>query len=389
MSWEFASPVHLVFGAGSLSQLSQLVPWRSILVVTTPGAAKRGTIGKIRELLRDREVTVYDAVAPQPQLNALEEAARKIKVRAYEGIVAIGGGSVIDTAKAFSYLLNADSQGLRPHLERGVPLPPIALLPVLAVPTTAGTGAEVTPFATVWDATAQKKYSLASPELYPQIALLDPELTLSASMDLTLSTGLDALCQGLESLWSRSANPVAMSLARRAVSISLQFLPSAVDDLDNLDLRTRMMEASLLAGLAIASTKTTLSHSISYPLTLHFGVPHGLACAFTIAQVLRFNAESEEGRLQEIVLALGFDTADGLAQRLEDILEQTGALKWLATLIPPKSDLLAIAPQAMAPGRADNNPRAATLKNIEAILADALTNVLRGAGPTATDRVIR
>ena len=371
MTWRFSNPVEVVFGAGSMGQLADLAPWESILVVTTPGAVKRKSIGRVLELLADREVEVYDMVTPGPQLAALEDTALRLKQRSFQGIVAFGGGSAIDTAKALSYLLNATEQSLTRHFETGVRLDEVPLTPIVAVQTAAGTGAEVTPFATIWDTVVQKKYSLGPPDIYPKTALLDPELTLTLPADLTLSAGLDTLCQGLESLWSRGANPVAASFALRCVLISLEVLPKLVEDLYSLELRTRMLEASLLGGLAIASTKTTLSHSISYPITLRFGVLHGLACAFTIAQVLRFNAETDDGRLEETVQTLGYSSAGSLADRLEELLSQTGALESLAGLITSKAELLALAPRAITPGRADNNPRQASVEDVSAIMSAA------------------
>lgn len=370
-TWRFANPVQLVFGTGSIRKLPQLAPWDPILLVTTPGAVKRRSVDLVLDLLVDREVAVHDMVTPGPQLSVLEQAATRLKKRQYQGIVAFGGGSAIDTAKTLSYLLNAPTDALRRHFESGESLHEFPRTPVLAVQTAAGTGAEVTPFATIWDTARYQKYSLGPPDLYPTTALLDPELTLSLPKDLTLSAGLDALCQGLESLWSRGSNPVAASFACPSVKTSLQVLPELVDDLDNLDLRARMLEASLLAGLAIASTKTTLSHSISYPITLSFGVLHGLACAFTIVQVLRFNAAIDDGRLLQMAQTLGFASTEALACRLDELLLSTGALEQLAAQIPSKPDLLALAPRAINPGRADNNPRQATYEEVEKIMASA------------------
>ena len=200
MNWRFASPVRLVFGNGTLANLPQLAPWDPILVVTTPGAVQRRSIDWVLDLLADRDVAVYDMVTPGPQLAALEAAAIQLKQKKFEGIVAFGGGSAIDTAKALSYLINTPNRSLRRHFEDGVPLKEVPLTPIVAVQTAAGTGAEVTPFATIWDTVEQRKYSLGPPDIYPQAALLDPELTLTLPRELTLSGGLDALCQGLESL---------------------------------------------------------------------------------------------------------------------------------------------------------------------------------------------
>ena len=389
MNWRYSNPVQLVFGNGSLAKLPKLAPWDSILVVTTPGAVRRRTVDRVLDLLAGRDVSVYDMVTPGPQLSAMEEAATRLKQRAYQGIVAFGGGSAIDTAKALSYMLNAPNKSLRRHFEGGAPLIEVPLTPILAVQTAAGTGAEVTPFATIWDTVEQRKYSLGPPDIYPQTALLDPELTLTLPRDLTLSASLDTLCQGLESLWSRGSNPVAAAFALRSVSMTLRVLPKLVDDLSNLELRTRMLEASLLAGLAIASTKTTLSHSISYPITLRFGVLHGLACAFTITQVLRFNAEQDQGPIRDAVKALGFESADSLACQLDEILLQTGALARLAELIPSKTQLLALAARAITPGRADNNPRLAAVEDVEAIMAAAWDDALQGGKLSASQPLFR
>ena len=380
MTWRFSNPVEVVFGQGAMAQLAALAPWESILVVTTPGAMKRKSVDRVLELLADREVAVYDMVTPGPQLAALEDASIRLKHRSYQGIVAFGGGSAIDTAKALSYMLNAKEMSLTRHFEGLAPLDEVPLTPIVAVQTAAGTGAEVTPFATIWDIVEQRKYSLGPPDIYPKTALLDPELTLTLPADLTLSAGLDTLCQGLESLWSRGSNPVAASFALRCVLLSLEVIPQLVEDLYNLELRTRMLEASLLGGMAIASTKTTLSHSISYPITLRFGVLHGLACAFTIAQVLRFNAETDDGRLVETVQALGFSSAGHLADRLEELLSQTGALKSLADLIPSKAELLSLAPRAITPGRADNNPRQSSVEDVSAIMSAAWERAAQPAG---------
>lgn len=389
MAWQFGNPVRLVFGSGSLAKLPELAPWDRILLVTTPGAVVRGSVGRVLDLLRDREVTVYDMVTPGPQISALEEAAARLREQGFQGIVAFGGGSAIDTAKALSYLLNAPAQSLMNHFQDGTPLAEVPLTPIVAVQTAAGTGAEVTPFATIWDTVEERKYSLGPPDIYPQTALLDPELTLTLPRDLTLSAGLDAICQGLESMWSRSANPVAASFAGRSIAMSLEVLPGLVDDLDNLEMRTQMLEASLLAGLAIASTKTTLAHSISYPITLRFGVLHGLACGFSIAQVLRFNAESDDGRMRDMAQAVGFSSVDSLAERLEMLLKDTGALGWLASLIPSKPDLLPLASRAITPGRADNNPRIATVGDIELIMESAWNRCMEAESLSANEPVGR
>ena len=188
-----------------------------------------------------------------------------------------------------------------------------------AIPTTSGTGAEVTPFATVWDHTNHKKHSLAGPHMYPRSALLDPSLTLSLPSEETLHTGLDATSHALESLWNHNRTPVSSVFAMRALSLIVDVLPSALEAPGDINHRSSMQEASLLAGLAISQTRTATAHAVSYPLTSHFDVPHGLACSFTLPVLLAANLPDlaseglDEGVLLEVLTLLqGFDLADRL-----------------------------------------------------------------------------
>jgi phosphonate metabolism-associated iron-containing alcohol dehydrogenase len=155
------------------------------------------------------------------------------------------------------------------------------------VPTTAGTGSEVTCWATVWDTHSGKKYSLSRPSLYPKHAVVDPTLMLGKPRQLTISTGLDALSHALESLWNVHVNPISTHHAVVAAREILNVLPQLIEDLQNVELRSRMAAAALSAGLAFSNTRTAIAHSISYPVTLHHGVVHGIACSFTLPMILR------------------------------------------------------------------------------------------------------
>ena len=201
-------------------------------------------------------------------------------------IVALGGGSVIDTAKVLAAAGDEFSR-VQGYIEGRHGAEALRRLPIIAVPTTAGTGSEVTCWATVWDTANRKKYSLARPELYPERAVLDPRLSVGVPRALTISTGLDALSHALESIWNVNGNPVSANHAVFAACEVIDCLPRLADDLGNVDLRTRMARASLFAGLAFSNTKTALAHSLSYFLTLHHGVVHGIACSFSLPAVMR------------------------------------------------------------------------------------------------------
>jgi phosphonate metabolism-associated iron-containing alcohol dehydrogenase len=214
-----------------------------------------------------------------------------------DALLAVGGGSSIDTAKAMMVgTASGTFNELIDLLASGRTFVPNRVKPLIAVPTTAGTGSEVTPWATIWDRAANKKHSLHLPQTWPEAAIVDPNLMLTLPASVTLQSGLDALSHALESIWNINANPISDTLAVAAAREVLATLPALMEDLSNRDLRTRMSLAALKAGLAFSNTKTALAHSISYEMTLRFGLPHGIACSFTLPLVMQRAVGVDSGR---------------------------------------------------------------------------------------------
>lgn len=193
---------------------------------------------------------------------------------------------------------------------------------LIAVPTTAGTGSEVTPWATIWDREAQRKHSLHLAETWPSIAIVDPELMLSLPASVTLQSGLDALSHALEAIWNVNANALSDTFAVAAVQQIFETLPLLMEKLDDLELRARMALAALQAGMAFSNTRTALAHSISYEMTLRYGLPHGIACSFPLPMVLRRAIGQDAGRDAVLERALG--PLDRAPQRLSDFIERLG-----------------------------------------------------------------
>jgi phosphonate metabolism-associated iron-containing alcohol dehydrogenase len=291
MNPHYHNPVAITFGAGALSTLPALVAGRKTVLVTFPEAEELGLIRRVRSLLATELVGVETGTVPNPDvvnLTALYERFWKEHAKA-ELIVGIGGGSVLDTAKVLMVgTQNGKFAELLELLATGKPFKPARVKLLIAVPTTAGTGSEVTPWATVWDRTpgAEKKYSLHLKETWPEAALVDPELTVSLPAGPTLAAGLDALSHSLESIWNVNSNPISDTLAVSAAREVISALPQLMQNPGSLALRRRMALAALKAGLAFSNTKTALAHSISYDMTLHHGLPHGIACSFTLPMVL-------------------------------------------------------------------------------------------------------
>ena len=289
MTHFFSNPVKSYFGTGSLSEIKNLTENQKVTLVTFPEARALGFLDKIQALLGDRLIHIVEDVQPNPDVMYLRSTYETFWSQAAETdvVLAIGGGSAIDTAKA---LIVGTKTGtfaeLLELLSKGGSFTPEKVKPLIAVPTTAGTGSEVTPWATIWDQQAQKKYSLHLDSTWPSVAIIDPELMVSLPESITVSTGLDALSHALESIWNVNANPVSDTFAISAIQDILTYLPLLKQDLNNLELRSHMALAALKAGMAFSNTKTALAHSISYEMTLRYGVPHGIACSFTLPYVL-------------------------------------------------------------------------------------------------------
>ncbi len=285
--WTYANPVNVRFGAGSFGTLASMIGRRRYAVVTHPDPMFGGLVADLAESAGDPALLIDD-VAPNPDRALLHVQSARFSNPSgpVESIVAIGGGSVLDSAKVFA-AANGDFGKVQRYLERKAGDDDLPAIPIIAVPTTAGTGSEVTCWATVWDQDAGKKFSLARPDLYPTTAIVDPALMLGKPRGLTLSTALDALSHALESIWNVNANPVSACFAVAAAREILDCLPVVLDDLKNIDLRTRLAKASLFAGLAFSNTKTALAHNLSYPITLGYGVQHGIACSFTLPVILK------------------------------------------------------------------------------------------------------
>ena len=379
--WDFHNPVRIYFGAGQIDRLAEIVGKKRTLILTTPGFTRRGLTARLMELLGSSVAELVDTVKSLPELDDLERLGHRLRDKRIDLIVAVGGGSVIDTAKVVSVLIGKESSdqfSLRRHFSNGSHELHGTAVPVVAVPTTAGTGSEVTPFATVWDMNSKEKFSLSGPRLFPQVAILDPNLTLSLTRDTTVHTGLDAVSQALEAIWNRNANPITTLLATDALRLGLTTLPQLAGNLESLELRTAMMQASLFAGLAISRTRTALAHSISYPLTAYFGMPHGLACGFALPAILRKNCEADGGRFEHLAKSLGLQSVPELYQTLTKFLQDLRVPEMVNQYLRETgmSYMIAeLAPQMLSSERSRNNLVTLTVDQIRDILEEALSSM--------------
>ena len=325
--WTYHNPVNIQAAPGALARLAGLLAGRDCILVTFPQAHDLGLVERMQALLGAQLRGVISEIQPNPDVQWLAPLYEQVQ-RDHADVpcvVALGGGSVIDSAKA---LLCATPSGrfaeLLAVLEHGGELPPGAHKALIAIPTTAGTGSEVTPWATLWDQAGGRKHSLHQRWTWPEAALIDADLMLSLPAGATLASGLDALSHALESLWNVNRNPVSSQLAVGAARRILRTLPALMQDLGHAGLRAEMAEAALLAGLAFSNTKTALAHSLSYDITLRYGQVHGIACSFSLPLVLEM-ALGADAQCDAALLSV-FDAASGevAVARLRDFLQGLG-----------------------------------------------------------------
>ena len=274
-----------------------------------------------------------------------------INNKSFDGVVAIGGGSVMDSAKvvmaSLGTRLNSLDQILNFDSEYKYKVPSIF------IPTTHGTGSEVTMWGTVWNMADKKKLSISHPDLYPTVAILDGNLVKTLPIDLSVITILDALSHSFESIWNKKANPKSTEFAIDAICSIITFSKLFKDNHNDLNIRNKLLEASMTAGLAFSQTTTAAAHSISYPLTIHFDIPHGVASSISLLALL------------EIYEKLIMDSLNIICNNLkQNINELKHSIKSIPeNIIPfrlrewnvPKDQLRLIAKESFTKGRMENN----------------------------------
>ena len=296
-------------------------------------------------------------VPANPTQKDVIEALKQVGNTMVETIIAFGGGSGIDLAKGISAFYDIERNenytidDITDRIKNKT-YPVGKRIDIIAIPSTAGTGSEVTQWATIWDEEGESKFSIDHPVLKPRLAIISPDLTISVPAEMTLATGLDAMCQAIESYWSKHTTPVVQEIAYRAVELVVQNLRQAVDQPEDIVAREKLCRASVLAGLAFSQTRTTACHSISYPLTMLYNVPHGLAASITLDPVGKINKGHFEN--DDVLFGL-FDQYDGIGNWIDIVCEGVIEMR-LSAFGMKEEDISIVVDKAFTGGRMDNNP---------------------------------
>jgi alcohol dehydrogenase class IV len=371
-------PPILKIGAGAFSQTASILArlqCRNPLIVTDAYLESTGLAAKLREQIVEAGIScaIFSGTVPDPTTDAVDAGLRAFLAGAHDSLVSLGGGSPIDTAKAIGLLA---ANGGHPR-DYKVPNPiPRAGPPHIAIPTTGGTGSEVTRFAVISDSVNHEKMLIAGAALVPSAALVDYELTLSMPRRLTADTGTDSLTHAIESYVSRKANPFTDALALSAVRTIWAQLPIAFREPGNRSAREGMMLAATQAGIAFSNASVALVHGMSRPIGHFFHVPHGLSNAMLLPAVTQFSAAAALTRYADCARVMGIakpGVAEGIAvdQLVDALFRRNQELE-----VPspqqfgiPEARYFELIPtmtaQALASGSPQNNPRIPTAEEIE------------------------
>jgi alcohol dehydrogenase class IV len=380
MIHQLLMPNKILYGAGSFASAGQLAKelGSHVLIVSDPIMKAIGNIERCADLMIEESLacTVYAGVDSEPTDKHVDEALALCREQKCDVIVALGGGSAIDTAKAVAVMITnpgyiGDYRGTSQRFSHKA-------LPLIAVPTTAGTGSEVTKVTVITDTTNEIKMMISQPELLPAAAIVDPELTLSCPPAVTAATGVDALCHAIEAYLSRRAHPVTDNLALSAIEMIMNNLRSSYKSGNDLVAREKVSLAAMLAGAAFSNASVTLVHGMSRPIGALFHVPHGISNAMLLPGVLQFTRDSAIERLASIGRQLKPQYSALSDREMADVaisevielcrdLDIPNMEKWGIQVEKFTAVLSKMATDALDSGSPRNNPRIPTQDEIIAL----------------------
>ena len=373
----FRVPRIIITGSGASEQVgeeSKKLGFKKALLVTDQNLVKLGIVEKVAQSLRGSGVSfaVFDGVYTEPIVEFVQEGLKAYRENGCDFLLAVGGGSPMDTAKAISVMVTnsgsiEDYQGLGKIPQKGSP--------VIAVPTTAGTGSEVTPFTIITDTRRDVKMLIGSPFITPEVAIVDPSLTLTMPRDLTAATGIDALTHAIEAYVSVKAQMISDIFCLSAIELISGNLKPAWTDGNNVEAREKTMLGALQAGIAFSNSSVAQVHGMARPIGAYFHVPHGASNAALLGVVMDFSLTGNPSRYAHIAKAMGEDIggltdleaarlgAKAVKTLIKDIkvssLPELGVDKEKLDKLAPK-----MAEDAIASGSPSNNPRQATKEEI-------------------------
>ena len=344
-SFVWRNPTRIVYGVGKMESLPDEI--RSVvgddanvfLVTGRSFLRTRGILQNVLEDLKDFSVTLYDNANPFPSPDDADAAARRCRESGANLVVAIGGGSALDLAKAAAIL--ATQKGAARDYASGGASFGNAGLPFIAVPTTSGSSSEVTSGSALWDWDAKNHFGLSSPMMFPTVAIVDPKLAMTMDQNLTANTGMDAFTSAFESYWNVNSEPMSDALALDVIRIySNNLVRSAIQG--DMESRAACALAATMSGVGYSNSPPNACHGIASPLTLFWNVEHGQSVSVSLAPLLRWNAPAISHKMPALFSAMGVKDIDSACAKITEIIERCGLRTRLSDLGVSRDDIVQI-----------------------------------------------
>lgn len=379
--FSFKIPQEIVFGVGALKRLPELLEKcgsRKMLIVSDRSLEKIGVVDKVKKIVEASgiEVSMFLDILPNPTVEMVDQAVKAYQDSGATSIVALGGGSPMDVAKAVGVL--ATYGGSITEYE-GAHKVPGAIVPMIAIPTTAGTGSEVTAFSVITDTARNYKLTVFSYELLPKYALLDPDMITSVPPSVAAACGIDALIHALEAYISLGSSPFSDAMAEKAMELIGGNIRRFVANRKDIEAASAMMTGSMFAGIAFAWARLGNVHAMSHPVSAYFGVAHGVANAILLPVIVEYNALADHGRYEKIYnyIREGKEPAKDfkpqmLVDEIRSLNAQLGIPASLSAVGVTEDKIPAMAEDAMKSGNIAVNPRQSTIRDIIALYHKAL-----------------
>ena len=371
------------FGAGSRKVIAEEVAkrgYKKALIVTDKDLIKFGVADQVIAVLKDANIPyeIFDEVKPNPTVKNVKAGIAAFQAAGADFMIAIGGGSSMDTSKAIGIIINNPEFSDVVSLE-GVANTKKKSVPVIALPTTAGTAAEVTINYVITDEENVKKMACVDPNDIPTLAIIDPELMLSMPRGLTASTGMDALTHAIEGLITLGAWEMSDMFETKAIEMIAKWLPKAVENPSDIEARDGMATAQYIAGMAFSNVGLGLVHGMAHPLGAYYDIPHGVANALLLPFVMEYNKEAAKAKYRTIAEAMGVDTlsmsddeaADAAVKAVKDLAIRVRIPQHLSEIGVPESGLPTLAQAAFNDVCTPGNPRQTNVEEILAIYKKA------------------
>lgn len=362
----FTSPTKIIFRENAVDEVkreAELLGCKKVMVVTDVGIKDSPMVKKVADALGNLCADVFGNVVGDSDVKIVEEGAAHAKKLGCDGVVSVGGGSSMDSAKIMSIIITKGGNVIQ---HAGLPFLKEKLIPHIAIPTTAGTGSEVTRFAMIKDHEKGQKYAFADVKLIPDVALLDPHMTVGLPPKITAATGIDALTHAIEAMHSTQRQPISDGLSLEAIKLIFAHLPVCVTNGTDVYARANQLLASTMAALSFDNAMVGIVHALAHAVGGKFGVHHGTANAIFLPHGMRFNMQKASRRYALIGEALGLDeegnmTAEQLAEAVvkavEELIEKVGVPKKLSEVGVPRDKLEMLAAEAMVDPSIVTNPR--------------------------------